>query len=78
MCSSDLWSSRYTPESEAWSTAEIIGKVTSDRASSFALPQIELDANGDALAMWVENPGSAARVWSTRYRAASRQWVADH
>jgi hypothetical protein len=63
----DIWSNRYTA-GPGWGTPVLIETNNSDNASA---PQIALDANGNALAVWYQFDGAADGIWSNRYTAGS-------
>jgi hypothetical protein len=60
-----IWANRYTAGA-GWSTATLIGI---DSAYSFA-PQIAIDANGNALAVWIR-VDTAYHIWANRYTAGA-------
>jgi hypothetical protein len=66
-----VWSNHYTFATKTWGTAERIGTGTGDAWD----PQIAIDANGNALAVWQQdgNAGGSLRydIWSNRYTAGT-------
>ena len=60
------WS--FTTADGSWGTATL---VESDDA---AKPQIAVDGNGNALAVWYQYDGTRNNIWSNRYSAASGSW----
>jgi hypothetical protein len=59
----NIWSNRYTPSS-GWGTAELIEADDSGDASE---PQVAIDPNGNALAVWHQFDGTRTNIWSNRY-----------
>jgi hypothetical protein len=58
----DVWSNRYTA-GVGWGTAERI----ETGAGNASYPQIAIDANGNAMAVWTQNDGTRNRIWFNRY-----------
>jgi hypothetical protein len=63
---SDIWANRYTP-SGGWGTATLI--ETSD-AGNADVPQIAIDASGNALAVWNQSDGTRTNIWANRFTPA--------
>jgi hypothetical protein len=59
----DIWSSRYTPSNNRWSSAERIERAA---AGDSAQPQVAVSPNGTAVAIWVRLEGTGLDVWSNR------------
>jgi len=62
-----IWSSRYTP-SGGWGAAEPI--ETNDAPVALGAtpgPQVAIDGDGNATAVWLQSDGNADSVWSNRY-----------
>jgi hypothetical protein len=59
-----IWSNRYTP-SFGWGTAEPIETWDGGRARE---PEVAMDTNGEAVAVWSQRTGGADRIWSNRLR----------
>jgi hypothetical protein len=59
----NIWASRFTP-SAGWGTAELI---ETDDAGSADSPQVALDPNGDAVAVWIQSDGARDNVWANRF-----------
>ena len=70
----NIWSNRYTAGS-AWGTAALIENDNSDTTSPN--PQISMDANGNALAVWHISDGTRHNIWSNRYTAGSGWGTAE-
>ena len=64
----DIWSNRYTATTGLWGTAALI---ETDDAGSAGRPQIAINANGNALAVWVQFDGTRENIWSNRYTAGA-------
>lgn len=58
-----IWANRYVNGS-GWGVAEIIG--TNDTASS-SIPQLAMDAAGNAFAIWIQYDGTFINISSNRY-----------
>jgi hypothetical protein len=64
----DIWSNRYT--SAGWRGAERIETEDEGNASN---PQVAVDAQGNAMAVWEQSDGARHGIWSNRY-TPSRGW----
>jgi hypothetical protein len=62
----NLWANRYTPTS-GWGTATLI--EIDNLGDAFA-PQIAIDANGNAMAVWTQSDGTRDNVWVNRFTPA--------
>ncbi|MDB6105106.1 MAG: hypothetical protein JWO52_5105 [Gammaproteobacteria bacterium] len=61
------WSNRYTAGS-GWGTAVAIGPDMGPAAPGpVRNPQVAIDANGNALAVWPQADGGNIRIWSNHY-----------
>jgi hypothetical protein len=66
-----IWSNHYTP-SIGWGTPAPLEPDASTGASDSSIdPQIKLDANGNAIAVWVRSDNITSHVWSNRYVAGN-------
>ena len=65
----DIWANRYTA-STGWGTATLV--ETSKGSAS--LPQIALDASGNAMAVWQQSDGIQVNIWANRYNASTSAW----
>jgi hypothetical protein len=69
-----IWATRYAAGS-GWGTAVSLepnaGATTSDVSAN---PQIKLDANGNAIAVWEHYDSVSSRIWSNRYTVAASGW----
>jgi hypothetical protein len=61
----NIWSNRYTAD-RGWGTAEMI---ETDNAGDETLPQIAVDAHGNALAVWQQSNGARTDIWSNRFES---------
>jgi hypothetical protein len=59
----NIWSNRYLP-GFGWGSAELI---ETDNAGSADRPQISIDSNGNALAVWEQDDGLRRNIWSNFY-----------
>ncbi|PCJ88349.1 MAG: hypothetical protein COA54_03545 [Thiotrichaceae bacterium] len=59
----NIWSNRYVTGA-GWGTAELI---ETDNAGNASTPQVAVDTNGNALAVWSQFNGSLSNVWSNRF-----------
>ena len=62
-----IWANRYVLGS-GWGSAELI---EADNAGDAALPQIAIDAAGNALAVWEQSDFTRLNIWANRYAAGS-------
>lgn len=61
----NIWSSRRLAADTGWGTAELI---ETDNANSAYDPQIAVDTNGNALAVWRQNDGTRDNIWANRFQ----------
>ncbi len=59
----NIWANRYVPGT-GWGNAELI---ETDNAESASFPQIAVDANGNAIAVWHQSDGTRDNIWANRY-----------
>ncbi len=62
-----IWSNRYTSLSDTWGTAELIEKMVPAPAGHAMHPQIAVDSDGNAVAVWPQFGGTVNSIWSNRY-----------
>lgn len=60
----NAWASRYTP-STGWQTAE---KLETEDLGSAGFPQIDIDQNGNAISVWIQDDGTTRNVQSKRFQ----------
>ena len=66
-----VWAKRHTAGT-GWSTA---ARIETGGTNSAGRPQIAIDANGNALAVWNRyDGGSRNNIWANRYTAATNAW----
>ena len=61
----NIWANRYVP-GRGWGTA---GLIEIRNVGSANLPQISINASGDAVAVWLQSDGSRDRVWANHWLA---------
>jgi hypothetical protein len=66
--SPEIWANRLLPSTGSWESAELIGPTEEGDAGA---PRIAIDANGNVVAVWAQNGGPSAGVWSNRYDAGA-------
>jgi len=60
-----IWSNRYTAGT-GWGTAVLVENANDGADQE---PQVAIDANGNALAVWSRHAGTRTDVWANRYTA---------
>ncbi len=60
----NIWSNRYVASTGLWSNA---GLIETDNAGHASTPQIAVDSNGNALAVWHHNDSIRQNIWSNRF-----------
>ena len=68
----DIWSNRYTASTGLWGTAEMI--ETDNSGWTYMTPQVAVDANGNAIAVWHQSNGTRTNIWTNRYTASTGLW----
>ena len=68
----NIWANRYTVGS-GWGVAELI---ETDNAGDAQSPQISIDANGNALAVWSQSDGTRNNIWANRFTIGTGWGVA--
>ncbi|TPW09101.1 MAG: hypothetical protein FD130_2655, partial [Halothiobacillaceae bacterium] len=46
----------------------VAGLIETDNAGSASSPQVAIDANGNALAVWHQSDGTRYNIWANRYQ----------
>jgi hypothetical protein len=69
----NVWSNRYAADT-GWGSAEIIGTTG---IGWNANPQLDFDANGNAIAVWQYLDSSSYDIWSNRYIAGTGWGTAE-
>jgi len=70
----NIWANRYVAGT-GWGTAALI---ETDNAGAAVLPRVAMDANGNAIAVWVQFDGTRNNVWANRYVYVSNTWARPH
>ena len=65
-----IWANRYDAGTGTWGTAAAVEANTTDAYS----PEIAMDANGNAIVVWVQSAGDLLDVWANRYDATGGTW----
>ena len=65
---SNIWANRYTAGS-GWGTPESIDNDTGGLGEEWA--QLAGDAHGNAIAIWIQDDGTAYSLWANRYVAGN-------
>ncbi|SFM32202.1 hypothetical protein [Marinobacter zhejiangensis] len=68
--SDDIFINRYTAGA-GWGTEEVIAIGSFGNAVS---PQIAIDSNGNAIAVWLEQDGTKVSLYANRYTASTDVW----
>lgn len=63
----NIWANRYVAGT-GWGTAELI---ETDNTGDAQNPQVSIDANGNALAIWEQSDGAVTSIWVNRYVAGT-------
>ena len=69
----NVWANRYDAGT-GWGTAELI---ETDNAGNAFYPQIALDLNGNAIAVWFQSDGTRYNIWANRYVAGTGWGTAE-
>jgi hypothetical protein len=64
-----VWANRYTP-GDGWGTAK---RIESNDVGDALRPRLAVNANGDAVVVWLQSDGSRLNVWSNSY-TPSEDW----
>jgi ribosomal protein L28 len=59
----NIWANRFTPTA-GWGAAEL---VEADNAGDAWEPQVAVDPNGNAVAVWYQSDGTRFNVWANRF-----------
>jgi hypothetical protein len=64
-----VWANRYSASTRKWDEApQLIGPEDAGNAEA---PRVTIDADGNALAVWVQTSGTLAGVWANRYEVGT-------
>jgi len=69
----NIYSNRYVASTDSWGTAALI--ETNNPSGS--LPQVGVDASGNAIAVWMQNDFPNNNIWVNRYMANTDSWGAS-
>ncbi len=69
----NIWSNRYVAGT-GWGIAELIETVNLGNAEN---PQVAVDPNGNAVAVWWQDDGTRWNIWSNRYVAGTGWGTAE-
>src|SRR3989344_5772720 len=67
----NVWSNRYTASTNTWGAAELL---ETDDAGTANSPQIAIDANNNAMAIWYQSDGTSNNIYSNRYTISTNSW----
>ncbi len=73
---SKIWSNRYIASTGTWGTAAVIETTSAANVGSTPQPQIAIDVNGNALAVWHKSDGTRNNILANRYTASTGLWGA--
>jgi hypothetical protein len=69
----NIWANHYTLTGD-WGVAE---RIETDNAGSATDPQVAVDPNGNALAVWRQHDGTRENIWSNRYTPTAGWGIAE-
>ena len=61
----NIWSNRYIASTGFWGTAVLL---ETDNTGDANEPQVAIDTNGNAVAVWLQSDGQRTTIWSNMYR----------
>ncbi|WP_288364025.1 hypothetical protein [uncultured Spongiibacter sp.] len=67
----NIYANRYTASTGTWGTEELIESSSVANALS---PQIAVDGNGNAIAVWQQSDGNNESIYANRYTASTDSW----
>jgi hypothetical protein len=67
----DVWANRYTASTTSWGTATLI---ESDDTGNADAPQIAMDSNGNAMAVWSQKVFTWNSILANRFDASTGSW----
>lgn len=67
----DVWANRYTASTTSWGTAAVI---ESDDTGNADAPQIAMDSNGNAVAVWSQKVFAWNSILANRFDASNGSW----
>ena len=66
-----IWANHFDAKTRVWGTKAELRKNNSGNAYG---PQIAIDANGNAVALWNQSNGTFNSIWANRYDAKNQLW----
>jgi len=69
----NIWANRYTPR-DGWGVAE---RIEVDNAGTAVAPDIAVEPNGNAVAVWQQSDGTRDNIWANRYVPGDGWGVAE-
>ncbi|MBT8454210.1 MAG: Ig-like domain-containing protein [Deltaproteobacteria bacterium] len=69
----NIWANRFTPAA-GWGVAE---RIETDNAKGAFSPQVALDPNGNAVAVWSQDDGTRVNIWANRFSPTAGWGVAE-
>jgi len=60
----NIYASRYVASTNTWDGATLL---ETDATNAATAPQVAIDANGTAVAIWVQTDGARTNIWSNRF-----------
>ena len=67
----NIYSNRFTASSSSWAAPVVI---EADNVADAYSPQIAIDANGNAMAVWQQFEAGTFNIWANRYTSATGKW----
>ncbi|MBQ24166.1 hypothetical protein [Alcanivorax sp.] len=67
----NIYANRYTASTGNWGTEELI---ESNSVANTLSPQIAIDSNGNAIAVWQQSDGIDESIYANRYTASTDSW----
>ncbi len=69
----NIWANRFTLAA-GWGVAE---RIETDNAGNAQAPQVALDSNGNAVAVWQQFDGTRTNIWANRFTLAAGWGAAE-
>jgi hypothetical protein len=67
----NIWANRYSASTGLWGAA---APIETDSTGDAFVPQVAIDATGNALAVWTQFDGTRNNIWANRYSASTGLW----
>jgi hypothetical protein len=68
----NVWANRYTSANQTWAGATLI---EFNNAGGAFFPQVAMDRNGNAFAVWRQIDGTRSNIWNNRYSTSNQTWL---